>query len=444
MHQQKSLFAAVLLFSLTGVLAAQQSPLPADTSTADAPRTAVNQPDLTAQAEDAIVRGDMQQAMTLLNSSLALQPNNARALYDRGYVEEHLQHADAAIADFQKAIVADPKQYEAYAALGRLDVDQGKLDDARKQLDAAVMLTPADSHPAQTKAAAFRLLAQVDEQLHDPAAATDALVAALKLTPEQPEDTLLAARLAEEQGDTDTAETEYRKVLAVVSTNDPEFVDATTGLTRQLIHAGKFSDAEPLLRSALVQQPQNPALMAQLATVLVGEGKTADAISELETLHQANPSQPAVTRMLADLYTRTGDPAKADPLYVQLLAQGQPDADLLTARGENLIRQQRYAEAVTVLQKALALEPGQPDTWSDLAFAASENHQYDLVLQALDHRANYEPEVPATLFLRATALDHLHQTKKAIAYYQQFLHTAQDKFPDEAWQAQHRLAALTK
>ena len=444
MHLQKSLFAAVLLFSLTGVLTAQQSPLPAGTSSADAPQTAANKPDLTAQAEDAIVRGDMQQALTLLNNSLALQPNNARALYDRGYVEENLQHADAAIADFQKATVADPKQYEAYAALGRLDADQGKMDDARKQLDAAVTLTPADSHPAQTKADDFRLLAQVEEQLHDPAASANALVAALKLSPEQPEDTLLAARLAEEQNDPEDAETEYRKALAAVSTNDPKFVDATTGLARLLIHAGKFSDAEPLLRKALAQQPQNPALMAQLATVLAGEGKTADAISELETLHQANPNQPELTNMLADLYTSTGQPAKADPLYVQLLAQGPPDANLLTARGENLIRQQRYAEAVTVLQKALALQPDLPDTWSDLAFAASENHQYDLVLQALDHRANYKPEVPATLFLRATALDHLHQTKKAIVYYQQFLHAAQDKFPDETWQAQHRLAALTK
>jgi tetratricopeptide (TPR) repeat protein len=453
MRTRISLLATVVFAGLTGIVLAQGPALPAGTTSVDntakaSPATANGKTDLTAQAEDAIMRGEMQKALTLLDSSLAITPNNARALYDRGYVEQSLQHTDAAIADFQKAIVVDPKQYEAYAALGRLFASQGKLASARTQLEAATTLTPADLHPAQTKADDFRLLARVDEHLHDPAAATNALIAALKLTPEQPEDTLLAAQLAEQQGDRTGAEAEYRKALTTIPANGPESVEAVSGLTRILVHERKFDEAETLLRQALEQQPQDPTLLAQQATVLAGEGKTAGAIADLETLHQTNPSQSAITRMLADLYTQEGEAAKADPLYMQLLAQGRPDADLLTARGENLIRQQRYAEAVATLQKAVALQADLPDTWSDLAFAASEDKQYALVLQALGHRANYKPEVPATLFLRATALDHLHQTQQAILYYRQFIQAVQDKFPDkfptEVWQAQQRLAVLTK
>lgn len=453
MRTRISLLATAVLAGLTGIVLAQEPALPAGTTSVDSaatatPATANGRPDLAAQAEDAIVRGEMQKALTLLDSALAITPNNARLLYDRGYVEQSLQHTEAAIADFQKAIVVDPKQYGAYAALGRLYASQGRLASARAQLEAATTLVPADPHPAQTKAGDLRLLARVDEQLHDPAAATNALIAALKLTPEQPEDTLLAAQLAEQQGDRAGAETEYRKALTTVPVNGPEFVEAVTGLTRILVHEGKFDEAGQLLQQALAQQPQDPTLLAQQAAVLAGEGKTAGAISTLETLHQASPNQAAVTRMLADLYTQEGEAAKADPLYVQLLAQGRPDADLLTARGENLIRQQRYAGAVAILQKAVALQADLPDTWSDLAFAASEDKQYALVLQALDHRANYKLEVPATLFLRATALDHLHQSKQAILYYRQFIQEVKDKFPDkfpnELWQAQQRLAVLSK
>lgn len=454
MRVQIFLFAAIFFVALTSSLIAQEPALPPGTSSVDSNTAATSKPSLTAQAEDDLARGNIQQAIPLLNSALAFEPNNARALYDRGYAEQSTQHDDAAIVDFQKAIAADPKQYESRAALASLYAGQGKFNEARAQLEIAATLTPADAHPAQTKAYALRLLANVDNQLHDPAAAANALIAALKLTPEQPEDTLLAAQLAGEQGYLQDAAAEYRKAIATIPNNSPLFVDALSGLARTLSAEGKFSDAEPLLRQALAQQPQNPALMAQLATVLAGEGKNADAIAQLATLHQAHPNQPAVTRMLADLYTQAGEAAKANPLYAQLLAQGHPDADLLTARGENLIRQQRYAEAVAVLQRAVALQANLPDTWSDLAFAASRNKQYSLALQALDHRAKYKPEVPATLFLRATALDHLHQTRQAIAYYKQFIQAAQntaaqnpssrDTFSDEVWQAQHRLIALEK
>ncbi|HUZ04205.1 MAG TPA: tetratricopeptide repeat protein, partial [Acidobacteriaceae bacterium] len=212
---------------------------------------------------------------------------------------------------------------------------------------------------------------------------------------------------------------------------------------------GKFSEAESLLRQALTQQPKNPALIAQLATVLADNGKNSDALAELEALHQAQPNQTAVTRMLADLYTQANEAAKADPLYKQLLAQGQPDASLLTARGENLIHLRRYAEAVTVLQQAVLFQSDLPDTWIDLAFAASQTAQYPLVLHALDQRTNYTPDTPATIFLRATTLDHLHQTKLATATYRKFILAAQDKsaqdqFSDQVWQAQQRIQALEK
>ncbi len=444
------LFLAALSFVfIAGTLHAQEPALPPGTTSADSDTSSSNQANILAQAEDDLARSNMKDAIPLLNSALAQEPNNARALYDRGYAEESTQQTDAAITDFQKAVVADPKQFESHAALASLYSSQGKFDEARKQLEAASTLTQANAHPTQTQAATLRLLARVDNQLHDPSAAAAALLAALKLTPEQPEDTLLAAQLADEQCDASSAAAEYRKALDTLPKNDPAYVDALSALAQALTTQEKFSEAEPLLRQALAQQPKNPALIAQLATVLASEGKKSEAITELEALHQAQPDQHAVTRMLADLYTQANEAAKADPLYTQLLAQGQPDASLLTARGENLIRLRRYAEAATVLQQAVMLQSDLPDTWSDLAFAASQTGQYPLVLHALDQRANFMPDTPATLFLRATVLDHLHQTKLTIAAYKKFIQTAQDKsvqnqFSDQVWQAQQRIQALEK
>jgi tetratricopeptide (TPR) repeat protein len=283
-----------------------------------------------------------------------------------------------------------------------------------------------------------RTLARVDAQLHDTGAASNALLAALKLTPEQTDDTFLAAQLAEDQNNYAGAEQEYKKAVAA----EPKSIPAAEGLARALIHQGKFADAEPVIQQGLQQEPNNPVLLAASATALAGLGKTQDAIAQLETLHKQNPNQPAVTRMLADLYSTGDHAADADPLYRQLLSNDSRDPDLLTAAGENFMREQKWSQAVQTFQQSLNLRPQQGNAWSDLAFAASENQQYPLVLTALNHRAQFLPDVPATLFLRATALDHLHRTKEALPYYKKFLSEAQGRFPDEESQTRDRLVQL--
>jgi hypothetical protein len=46
------------------------------------------------------------------------------------------------------------------------------------------------------------------------------------------------------------------------------------------------------------------------------------------------------------------------------------------------------------------------------------------------------------LFLEATAHDKLHHTKQATDLYKQFLSVANGQFPDEEWEARHRLITL--
>jgi hypothetical protein len=63
-------------------------------------------------------------------------------------------------------------------------------------------------------------------------------------------------------------------------------------------------------------------------------------------------------------------------------------------------------------------------------------------LQALDARATVLPNTPSVLFLRAISYDSLHQRKLAIEAYRAFLTAAAGKFPDEEFEARHRLIAL--
>jgi hypothetical protein len=47
-----------------------------------------------------------------------------------------------------------------------------------------------------------------------------------------------------------------------------------------------------------------------------------------------------------------------------------------------------------------------------------------------------------TYFLRATAYDHMRDAKQASKYYHDFLDSAAGKYPQQEWQANHRLIAI--
>ena len=434
----RALSSAVVLCALSPVhCLAQSSPLPPGTSVPGDVQQQT-QPTALDQAESAIEAKNYAAATAQLGSWLAAHPGDARALFDRGYVAD-AQGQTAEAADwYRKAIAADPKQFESRLALGLLLAGQGDTEGAREQLSAATSLEPNPPNPG-AKAQAYRALAQLLRN-SDPMGARDALVAALRLTPETPADTLLAAQIADAAGDADVAEQEYRKLLQ----EQPNSPQAAAGLAHLLIQQKRYSDAQPLVSAALQQHPDDPALNAEMAVILNGEGKGADALAVLQKLHGLEPENRDVAGMLADAEFQAGDLDAADALYQQLLAATPNDPDLLDSHGQILIRQQHFAEALTVFQRAVAVRADDADAWSGIAFADSKLGRWTDELQALSMRSKYAPENPSSLFLWATAYDNLHQNKAAADYYRRFLAADQGKLPDQEWQARHRLLALEK
>jgi tetratricopeptide (TPR) repeat protein len=416
--------------------------LPPASNTATQPGNAVSAPasavaDEVAAAEAAIASSDWKTAESKLDAWLVSHPTDARALFDAGYVADAQNRLDDAAALYRRAIAANPKSFEAHLSLGLLLARQGKPDEARPELVAAIHLDPGEAGP-ELKARAWRALARIDRD-SDTTAASNDLLEALKLSPETEDDTLLAAGLAERTDQLDAAEKAYRRVLA----EDPKSLPADAGLAHILIARKQYPEAETLLRAALAQSPDDPTLSAQLATVLAAQDK-AEALPLLEKLHEAHPTDPAITRMLAAVKADAGDYAGADQLDLHLLAADPNDSELLVAHGQNLVHQGLVAQAYAVFDKATKIAPSSADAWSGLAFTASRTNRPDVTVHALTMRSQYAPENASTLFLWATAYDSLHQKDQAVAYYHRFLDAAGGKFPNQEWQARQRLQILGK
>ena len=436
-----AIFIALLCTSTIAIPSRAQNPPPASAPAESADQPAALAPELT-DAEAAIAKSDWKTAGPKLDAYLAAHSTDARALFDAGYVAEHQNQLDAAAGFYHRATEANPNSFEAHLALGLLLARQGKKDEAHTELSAATTLDPGEAGPA-LKARAWRALARLDNPGPDGQGnaklASDELLQALKLTSETPEDTLLAADLAEESGQHDDAESAYRRVLA----REPNSVAASSGLAHVLIQRNQYPEAEKLIRAALEQEPENPVLNAQLATVLAAQDK-AEALPLLQKLHAAHPSDPAVTHMLADVLAQSGDAEASDKLYVALLARSPDDVSLLVAHGQNQIRQQHFSQALAAFDKATKLDSADADAWSGVAFAASKLHQPELTVHALTMRSKFLPEVPATYFLWATSYDSLNDKVAAITYYHHFLESSGGKFPNQEWQARQRLLVLEK
>ncbi|MGA2847955.1 MAG: tetratricopeptide repeat protein [Terracidiphilus sp.] len=442
-------FVSLSAFSQTSARAPEsKSPAPAslpDANPLPDPETTTSRSDgkfveiapEVADAEAAIAISDWKSAQARLTPYIADHPGDPRALFDAGYVADAQNRLDDAVTLYRQAIEADPKSFEAHVSLGLLLARQSKFEDARPELALATNLDAGAVGPL-AKARAWRALAQIDRQ-DDPTEASNDLLEALQLSPETPDDTLLAAALADQAGEFGAAQKAYRRVLAA----NPKSVPANAGLAHLLIAAKQFPEAETLLRAALQQAPNDPALTAQLASVLAAQDK-AEALPLIQKLHDFHPENAAITRMLAEILSESGDAAGSDRYYITLLATSPKDPDLLVAHGQNLTRQFHFPEAFAAFDKATQLDPANADGWAGLAFAASKTNQPSITLHALTMRSKYLPEVPSTYFLWATSYDSLHQKVEAVTYYRHFLEASAGKFPNQEWQARQRIQLLTK
>ncbi len=426
-----------VIFGLSLIPGYALAQLPAGTRDSTSER---QQDPLRTQAAEALQKSDYAAAVKVLSTLAEKNPNDAQILYNLGSAQDALEQTPQAEATYRRSIAASPNLLEPHLALGLLLARTGKTADAHTELSAAASIP--NGEPA-FRAHAYRAMARLD-QPNNPSGASEELLAALKLSPETPDDVLLTGELAQANGDPAAAEAAFRRLLAA----DPDNSQATAALVHLLVQQKKQDQAEPILTAALQKHPDDLALNAQLAALYESQDKSAQALPIVEKLYAANPHDASVARLLARLYSRSGQYDKALPLLTALAAASPNDPTLLDDEADALIRLHRSADAIPILQRATADPKAFPTPQaygvaaSHLAFAASAANDPAMTLHALELRDTVLAQTPSSIFLAATAHDKLHQVKQASDLYKQFLAAAKGQFPDEEWEAKHRLSAL--
>jgi tetratricopeptide (TPR) repeat protein len=413
----------------------------AQTSSSHKPGHKISVPDeragtIIAEAETALDKKDYAAAEPLLKQAVQDDPDDYRAWFDLGFLYSVTGRKPDAIAAYRKSVAADPKVFESTFNLGIL-LAQAHDPEAGKYLQAATQLKPT-AKPDEAHARAWLSLGHVLEST-DAAGALAAYAESAKLQPHDSEPHLSAGALLERQDKLSEAAQEYGKAAQL----DANSVDAALGMANVYQKARRLPEAEMALRKYIELEPNNPAAYFQLGRVLTAENKSPAAIDAYEGGLKLQPADSQGLNELSSLYERAGKAGKAEPL-LQAFVTAHPDDPQAHARlGSVLLHEHKNADAQTQLLQALKLDPNQPDACADLALAASDSKNYELTIRALDARAKLgAPESPGTYFLRATAYDHLQDRKQAAENYHKFLETANGRFPDQEWEARHRLIAI--
>lgn len=430
-RMKRPLATAILLIALTAAALAQTH-----TTIRHYKERIDDTPPEIAQAEDAIQKNDFPGAETLLKKAIDKDPKNYQAWFDLGFVLNRLGRVEDSIHAYRQSVAAKPEVFETNLNLGLMLV-RFNSPEAERYLRAATGLKPTD-HVEEGQARAWLALAHLLENTK-PEDALAAYRKASELTPKDPEPHLSAGLLQERQKEFSAAEAEYKQVLAV----DPHSTEAAIGLTNLYMKSGRLGEAEPLLRGLATERPDDAGIHLQLGRVLAAQSKKDDAITEIQTALKLAPADSDAQREMADLYSSAGKNDLAENTYRALVTTQPKDPELHRGLGQALLRQKKFPEAQQEFLTALRLKRDSPDVYVDLAFAASENKNYELTIRALNGRTLLNAELPAIcFFLRASAYDHLRDYKLAAVDYHHFLDVANGKYPDQEWQATHRLIAI--
>ena len=390
------------------------------------------------EAEKALDQQDYARAKKLLLAATAASPQDARAWFDLGLAERGAQEMPSAIESLRKAATLKPNFFEANLDLGLTLAAAGKDPEAINYLRAATKLKPSD--PAAANEGLFTAWLALAKILQ-PGSPAESLVAYQRAAELHPQDFavhLAWAQSLEKQNDFAAAEQRYEQALAL----QPHSGEALRGLVNVALASKQSEKAETALRSYLSVEPRDGQAHALLARILRQQKRYDEAASELEAAQKLQPANGDIRRQIAGLAAEQQKYGVAEVQYRELAKTSPQDADLRYALGTVLMDERKFAEAEPELIAAVELQPSLAEAYGNLATVAAENQHYELSLRALEKRAQWLPENAGTYFLRATSYDHLRQFKQASENYRHFLELANGLYPNQEWQARHRLIAI--
>jgi tetratricopeptide (TPR) repeat protein len=214
-------------------------------------------------------------------------PDKSAPYYYLGQVAEESQRADEALAYYQQVGPGDhylPALIRSAAILAK----QGKLDDARSQLNAAAARDP------QLRVQLLIAEATLLREANQAAAALALLEHELSEQADQPELLYESALLAERLGRLEVMEKRLRKLIAL----QPQSAQGYNALGYSYADRNmRLAEARELIETALKLAPNDPFILDSMGWVLFRQGELESALIHLQRAYAQRPDAEIAAHM---------------------------------------------------------------------------------------------------------------------------------------------------
>jgi tetratricopeptide (TPR) repeat protein len=291
------------------------------------------------------------------------------------------QKPQLAIPLLRQIISLDPKNLNAQANLGVLMYFQGDFAGAIPEMRAALQIQPNLSRIRG-------LLGIAEKRTGDMTSAQNDLEQAFPSI----EDPKFMKQVGLELIEADVAASQFGKALAVsakleeVAPQDPQILFVVYEIATQM--------KDQTLLNMLLVAPESAEMNMMIGGELARQGDHDKAIAKYREAARLNPHLPGVHFELAEQLRAAADPklnALAEGEYKAAIQENQFDQRSWSHLGEVLAARADFKAAQEAYNKALALQPGDAETKTDLAIALISTNQQKEAIPLLESAIKDDP-----------------------------------------------------
>jgi tetratricopeptide (TPR) repeat protein len=358
-------------------------------------------------------QGDLDGALAAADAALEAHPADTRSrlrraelLVDIGHRRDQPERLIEGRAIVAAVLATEPSSPEALFVGGKIDLAEGKLDEAENALRRAV-----DGKPDWAQA--HMLLGSTLYLQRDVAGARAELARALEIDADLLEAEKLLARVHQAMGDDDHAVEVGRRAL-----RRGEDAQLRILIAQSLVRTRRFDEARAELEKIPEAERDAEAHFA-LGRVYVLQGDRTPARESFEKAHRAAPMRYEILRALLDFDVREGRLDESVERIRTALAEHPDDAPLTRLQGEAALYSGDAATAEASLQRAIELDPNDLRSYQSLARYLMVTGRPDEVLKTYESALERNPTSP-TLHLVVGSLYELHgRSSDAITRYEE-------------------------
>lgn len=312
-------------------------------------------------------RGDINKALSELQSVVTHAPDNAVARYNLGRAYAARLEWEQARQTFQKAIELRPDYILARLALAQLQVARGEFDAALKSAEQVQQIDRGNSNALLIKSAALLGAKRYGES-------RTLLDSMLKQSPNSPDVFFQMGVVNLEESKYKEAESAFRRAYELNPTNPRGLM----GVVETYMAQNRSEQAMQLLQSESQKAPNRLDLLLATGNVAVRSGKYDVAVGDfqkvLESLEKSSKQRGDLYLRIGETYRRKGDYASAIT-YLQKAREVLPENPIvLSTLGLVLDAGGRRTEAMQVYDAILKIEPNNAVVLNNKAFLMAESN----------------------------------------------------------------------